>query len=236
MSNSKKTVLAFDTAMAGISVGINAANGYTVSRQVETQRGQASMLIPLIQEMLEEAQIEFKDLDLIVSTFGPGSFTGLRIGLTTAKTLSMALNIPLVGLNTLDVMARHYETDKPLLIVLETKRKDFYAKFYNGIIDTVRTDLSDPFSGEASEIMARVPEAALTGFDIGGDCINRFKSEVSVDINALDNWVQPDAILMAQMGLQKFEALGADEDIQPLYMRGADVSMSKKPQRKLASE
>ena len=236
MIEHKKTVLAFDTAMAGISVGVNAANGYTVSRQVETARGQASMLIPLIQEMLSEAQVEFKDIDLIVSTYGPGSFTGLRIGLTTAKTLSLALDIPLVGLNTLDVMARHYETDKPLLVVLETKRKDFYAKFYNATSDTIRTDLSEPFSGEADEIVACIPDAALNGFDVGGDCLNRFKSEVSVDISALDNWVQPDAILMAQMGLQKFEAQGADDDIQPLYLRGADVSMSNKPQRKLASE
>lgn len=222
-----KTILAIDTAMGGVSVGVIASNGHIVSRQVEMQREQASMLIPIIQEVLKEAQIGFKDIDLLVSTIGPGSFTGLRIGLTTAKVLSASLSIPLIGLNTLQVMAHHYETAKPVLIVLETKRKDVYFQYF----DTDRTDLTPPSSGLCEAVHAQAP---IDDFDVGGDCLNRYQSEVSVDLSLLDNWVQPDPILMAQLGWHHFQEHGAPESVSPVYLRDADVSVSKKPQRHLS--
>ena len=98
----------------------------------------------LSKKRLAEAQLEYADLDLIVSTIGPGSFTGLRIGLSTARSLALALDKPAVGVNTLDVMAAHYDTNKPLLVVLETKRKDFYARYY----DVQGAPLCDPFAAE----------------------------------------------------------------------------------------
>ena len=226
----KKTVLAFDTAMGGISVGVIAANGHVVSRQLETQREQASLLIPMIQDVLSEAQIGFKDLDLIASTIGPGSFTGLRIGLTTAKVLSQSLDIPLVGLNTLSVMARHYEGDNPLLIVLETKRQDFYAQYFDGS-DKGRVALSEPFSALASEVIEARP---CDDFEIGGDCLKRFQAEVSKDVKVLDNWMHPDAIIMAQMALEQIEQGSILDSIEPVYLRGADVSMPKVPPRQMA--
>jgi len=231
-----KTVLAFDTAMSGISVGVIAANGHIVSRQVETQREQASLLMPLIQEILEEAQIGFNDLDLLTCGMGPGSFTGLRIGLTTAKVMAMSLDVPLIGLNNLEIMARHYETDKPLLIVLETKREDFYAQYFSGHsdgFDTVRTDLTPSFSGDASTVLEVAP---CQEFDVGGDCLNRFKSNASCDLSLLDEWCHPDPILMAQMAISKFESGKYNQSIEPLYLRDADVFISKKPQRKLAQK
>lgn len=216
-----KTVLSIDTAMSGVSVGVNATNGHTVSRMIETARGQAAILVPTIQEALSEAQITFADVELIVTTIGPGSFTGLRIGLATARSLSLALDVPIVGLNTLDVMARHYVPSKPLLVVLETKRQDFYARFY----DTDYTPLSEPFSGEAEMILKRAPHE---DFVVGGDCLERFQVSVSDEMALLDNWMQPDPILIAQYGLSIFHEQGASERVDPLYLRGADVSQSNK--------
>ncbi len=223
----KKTVLAFDTAMGGISVGVIASNGHIVSRQMETAREQASMLVPMIQEVLDEAQIEFKDIDLLGCSVGPGSFTGLRIGLTTARVLSLSLDVPLIGLNSLEVMAHHYVTEKPILVVLETKRKDFYFQYF----DTARTDLTPPFSGLAQEVIDAAP---CDTFDIGGDCLSRFKSTIKGNFDTLQNLVQPDPIIMAQMSLARFEP-GIDKNsVDPIYLRDADVSVSKSPPRKLA--
>lgn len=233
----KKTVLAIDTALGGVSVGIVAANGHIVSRMEQTSRGQAAMLVPMIQEVLAEAQTEFNQLDLIACSVGPGSFTGLRIGLSTARTLGLALDIPVVGLNTLDVMARHYispwpqaagrdGTGKPLLIVLETKRQDFYARYY----DTAGQPLNEPFAASGSVILQSAPNGP---FYVGGDCLNRFQQSVSGDFELLDEWMQPDPILMAQIGLEIFEKNGDQGAPQPLYLRGADVSEPKTPPRKL---
>lgn len=229
--DNKKTVLAFDTAMSGISVGVIASNGHVVSRQMETQRGQASHLIPLIEEVLSEAQIGFNDINLIGTSMGPGSFTGLRIGLTTAKTLALSLEVPMIGLNTLRVMAHHYaEPKQKLLIVLETKRTDFYAQYFDSF-ETGRSELMTPFSGDRDAILARAP---APDFKVGGDCLERFEQGFEGDLTLLDNWVQPDPIIMAQLALQDFEAGKVVQNVEPLYLRDADVSMSKNPPRNLA--
>ena len=223
----KKTVLAFDTAMGGVSAGLIAANGHVVSRMVETEREQAAILVPMIQEVLEEASVDFKELDLIVSSVGPGSFTGLRIGLSTARTFGLALDIPVVGLVTLDLMAQHYETDKTLLVVLETKRQDFYARYY----DSNRVPMTEAFAGDAPMVLE---QGSVDEFVVGGDCLNRFQESVSDDLEVLENLTQPDPILMAQLGLEQFERDGQQGTPHPLYLRGADVSRPKVPLRKLA--
>ncbi len=244
----QQSVLAMDTSMAGVSVGVVATNGHVVSRMVETQRGQAAILVPMIQEVIAEAQITFQDLDLIACTVGPGSFTGIRIGLSTARTLGLTLDIPVVGLCTLDVMRAHYKTpcdlldrhagkpegkagglnktDKPLLIVLETKRQDFYARYY----DASGMAISEPMAADASVVLERAPKEP---FLVGGDCLKRFQGCVSGDFELLDSLTQPDPILIAQMGLEQFEEEGDQGAPQPLYLRGADVSQPKHPPRKL---
>jgi tRNA threonylcarbamoyladenosine biosynthesis protein TsaB len=223
----KKTVLAIDTALGGVSVGIIATNGHIVSRMIETAREQAVILVPTIQEVVEEAQCKFLDVDLIACSQGPGSFTGLRIGLATARTMALALNKSLVGLNTLDVMAKHYQTAKPVLIVLETKRQDFYACYY----DEERNPISEPIASDAQTILQHAP---VVDYDVGGDCLERFKACVAKEISVLDNLTQPDPILMCQIGIEKFEVYGADERVDPLYLRGAGVSEPKIKPRKLA--
>lgn len=219
------TTLAIDTAMGGVSVGIIATNGHVVSRQVETARGQAAILVPMIQEVVTEAQLTMKDIDLIAVTNGPGSFTGLRIGLSTARTLALALDKPIVGLNTLDVMAKHYDTEGDLLIVLETKRQDFYARYY----DSEANPLSEPFAADASMVVQNAPN---THFSVGGDCLNRFQESVSGDFNLLDNLTQPDPVLIAQLGKEQYVREGSSTP-KPLYLRGADVSQPKTPPRVL---
>lgn len=222
-----KTILAIDTALCGVSVGLIAMNGHIVSRMVETTRGQAAILVPTIQEVLGEAELTPADIDLIACSIGPGSFTGLRIGLATARTMGLALNVPVIGLNTLDVMARHYPIEKPLLIMLETKRQDFYARYY----DAAGKPLSEPFAASAAELLERAP---IDGFSVGGDCLVRFQGLVSGDFEVLDNLTQLDPILMAQIGFEQFEARGDSGAPQPLYLRGADVSQPKNKPRRLA--
>lgn len=226
MEKIDKTVLAFDTALGGISVGVITKDGRQAQRVVETQRDQAALLVPLIQETLADAKTNFKELDLIICTRGPGSFTGLRIGLSTARMLGITLGIPVLGVGTLDLMARHYDTVGTLLILLETKRKDFYANYF----DTDKIQKMEPFAADAETIISYGPSEP---FSVGGDCVNRFRDSVSGEFNLLENITQPDPIIMAQYGLAEFERGGDQGMPQPLYLRGADVSQPKTPPRKL---
>jgi tRNA threonylcarbamoyladenosine biosynthesis protein TsaB len=100
-----KVILNIDTSMETASVAL-AADGKVISRSVnEDQKGHASWLHTAIAALTEKAGIKLSELAAIGVTAGPGSYTGIRVGLAAAKGLAYALDIPLVALNTLRVMA-----------------------------------------------------------------------------------------------------------------------------------
>lgn len=226
-----KNILVFDTATGGISIGVMSSSGDIATRVLETQRDQASLLVPLIQEAMDDLKLSFDDLEGVATTRGPGSFTGLRIGLSALRTFSVSLEVPVLGMNTLDVMAAHYTPNSPYLIVLETKRRDFYTRFY----DESGVPMSDSFAAEIDTILEKIPEGVKA---IGGDCLERFRVEAGdVALTYLDEIKQPDPSVFLRVAQQELKALGNDmpERPKPLYLRGADVSVAKVPPRKLAT-
>jgi len=226
LDKNQSNILAIDTAMGGISVGVK-IDGKFACRQIETGREQASLLIPTINEVLEELSSNYSVLDKISCTVGPGSFTGLRIGLSTAKSLALALDLPTIPMGTLDLMAQHYQGNDPLLIVLETKRQDFYAQYYEAGIA-----VGDAMATSADEILNASP---FDECNVGGDCLDRFKQEISerkpsTALSLLNNLTQPDPEIMVRYAT----GLGQGA-LNPVYLRGADVSQSKNKPRKLAT-
>ena len=125
-------ILAIDVSVSGCSVAVvNQVKNILSSRFYDTDRGQAEMLVPMIGDIVQDSKIQMSDIDMIAVTRGPGSFTGVRIGLATAKSLGLALNIPVIGVSTLDVIAR-YHVDKKALFLIDTKRGDFYGQVSEG--------------------------------------------------------------------------------------------------------
>jgi tRNA threonylcarbamoyladenosine biosynthesis protein TsaB len=98
-------ILALDCCLDACSAAIT-TNGRVLARRIEPMtRGQAERLAPLVAETMEEAALSFPALDRIAVTTGPGSFTGLRVGLAFARGLALALGKPCVGLSSLEVLA-----------------------------------------------------------------------------------------------------------------------------------
>lgn len=213
-------LLAIDTALGGISVGVQ-INGRFAGRQMPMQREQAALLIPTIQEVLKELSSDFSVLDKIACTVGPGSFTGLRIGLSAARSFALALNLPTIGISTLNLMAYHYAPKSPMLIVLETKRQDFYGQYYDADGRAVGMPI-------VSSALTMLDNSPFEDFKIGGDCLERFEQESATALNLLDNMLQPDPDVMVAYAMQQAE--GA---LNPVYLRGADVSYPKNKPRKL---
>lgn len=98
-------ILNIDTATEFASVCISNANEIIAYAENLEQKSHASFLQPAVKKMFDECEFVLNDLDAIAVTNGPGSYTGLRVGLTSAKGLCFALNKPLILLNTLEVMA-----------------------------------------------------------------------------------------------------------------------------------
>lgn len=223
-------ILAIDTALGPCSVGLRLGDsGKSVSCIVNEERAQAKILVPLIEEVLAEAAISFDDVDAIVTTAGPGSFTGLRLSLSTARSLGLALNKPVIGVTTLDAAAYQVlqgQEGKTACIVLETKRQDFYACAY----DRDKKPIAEMCADTPEAILAQLPDS----IDIlSGDATARFV-ENCPQADAQFGDIQPidclDPVLLAHLALE--EAIHYEP--QPIYLRGADVSSPKRRPRMIS--
>ncbi len=100
---------------------------------ISLYRRHSKRLLPNIKYMLEETGFNIKDLEGIAVTVGPGSFTGLRIGLSTVKAFAQFLNIPIIGLSTLDVLAYNLHHLQAWLVpVIDARRNRVYTSLYRG--------------------------------------------------------------------------------------------------------
>ncbi len=120
-------VLAIDTALEACSVAVldtGCAGGLT-SRSLPMVRGHAEALMPLIATVMSDADVEFAELDRIAVTVGPGSFTGLRVGVAAARAIALASGKPAVGLTTLAVLAApFFDSDVGALMSVVDARHD----------------------------------------------------------------------------------------------------------------
>ncbi|ABC24557.1 tRNA (adenosine(37)-N6)-threonylcarbamoyltransferase complex dimerization subunit type 1 TsaB [Rhodospirillum rubrum] len=129
------TVLAIDTALAACSVAVVAADRPAVSRHQPMARGQAEVLMPMIAEVMAAAGLGYGDLDLIAVTSGPGSFTGLRVGLATARGLALACGRPAAGIAVPMVLADAalaQAPDRPALVLLDNRRGEVHGQSFHG--------------------------------------------------------------------------------------------------------
>ena len=225
-----QNVLALDTALSGCNVALlkGGLEGACYIDRQAMARGQSEVLVPMVQGVLSQGALAFSDLDLIVTTVGPGAFTGLRIGLSTARGFAVALGIPLVGLTTLEVLAQQYEGDQPCAIILETKRDDFYVQVFG----KEKKPLTEHAVLDREAVSALLQE--YKGVVLAGDATERFMEQETEDYIVIRGINAPDPVVMARLALVRFQE-GSGREAVPLYLRGADVSVRKTPLRVLAS-
>lgn len=122
-------ILSLDAASAGCASCVW-RDGAVLALRTETMaRGQDSRLVPLVLEVLAEAGVGFKDLDRLAVTRGPGSFTGLRIGLATARGFGLAAGKPVFGIDRLALYRqRGPQADGGRLVLLDSRRQELFAQ------------------------------------------------------------------------------------------------------------
>lgn len=129
-------VLAFDTTAAACSVALVKDGAALAHIRELMDQGQAEILMPQIEEVMEKAHLAYSALDRIAVTVGPGSFTGVRVGLSTARALGLAAAKPVIGINSLEAIAaavpeverrRHAH----ILAAVDTKRGDLYVQAFS---------------------------------------------------------------------------------------------------------
>lgn len=146
-------VLAVDTCLAASSVAILDGDVVRAARSEPMTRGHQERIAVVAREVAAEAGVKFADLTRIAVTVGPGSFTGLRVGLSFAKGLATALSIPCVGVNTLEALAASVGATGLVAGVLDAKMGQVYLQVFDG-----GTALMAPDALEVGVAAARLAE------------------------------------------------------------------------------
>ena len=120
------------SSYAGAIIAVETDDGRKVVRLNPNRRGQAEYLVPLVNEVLAEAGVAYKDLSRIGIVVGPGSFTGLRVGLSAARGFGLALDIPVVGIGAFEMYRAALNAEGRVLVALDTQREDCYSIGYHG--------------------------------------------------------------------------------------------------------
>jgi tRNA threonylcarbamoyladenosine biosynthesis protein TsaB len=127
--------LAIDTALAACSAAVldTGNGGLVASESVLMARGHAEALMPLVAQVIKKSKLAFADLERIVVTTGPGSFTGLRVGIAAARGLGVATNIPVVGVTTLSAYAAPYlaaDDQIPVVVAIDARHEHVYLQVF----------------------------------------------------------------------------------------------------------
>jgi tRNA threonylcarbamoyladenosine biosynthesis protein TsaB len=129
------TILAFDTSAGAVSAAVLRGGNILAEVLEPVSRGHGEVIMGLVKSVVDESRIGFADLDAIVVTEGPGSFTGIRVGLAAARGLGLALGVPVLGVSTLLVHAASAapaarELGASIMVIIDSKRADLFVQHF----------------------------------------------------------------------------------------------------------
>lgn len=215
-------VLAFDCATSRCSAAVLDPEGRVLARrEVVTARGHAEILMPMIETVRAEAGLGWNAIGLIGVGVGPGSFTGLRIGLATARGLALAGGIPVAGATTTEALAwavpAEERAGRTLLVLIDGKRDDLFMQGF----DSDLRPLGDPLAALPEAIPALFPGPLL----LAGDGVGRAASFLpDAVLSSVDGGV--DAVSLARLAVLRY-AEGRALPPTPLYLRPPDVTLAR---------
>lgn len=223
-------ILALDSALSSCSAAV-IKDGEILSEIFENRmRGQAERLLPMCQEVCGKAGLSFADMDAVAVTRGPGTFTGVRIGLAAAKGLALALDIPLVGVSTLDVAARNMANDVcegRIAIAHDARRSEVYLQIFD-LKDGHAIPASDPIAVPICDVGLHLDDKVTT---LVGTGVELVKSALSQDVmerlNFPDVQTEPNAGTVGRMAFERLGAGGMPDEVVPLYLRPPDAVAAK---------
>jgi tRNA threonylcarbamoyladenosine biosynthesis protein TsaB len=163
-------VLGFDTATPATAVGLMVSEGRVLEGRDDPRAGErpghSTRLLPLAHELLDQAQLGWGDIERIAVGVGPGTFTGLRIGVATARGLAQSLAVELVGVSSLQALAHPVVDEEKALAVIDARRGEAFAAAYSAGEELVAPRVLSPERlGEVIEL-AEESERAVTAHDV----------------------------------------------------------------------
>jgi tRNA threonylcarbamoyladenosine biosynthesis protein TsaB len=233
-------ILAIDSSSNALSVALETET-QIYHEEIDKVNGHSEYLMECADCICKSAGIRPSDLNIVACMKGPGSFTGLRIGFSTAKGIALALGIPLIAIPTLDCLAYPFSTWPGLVLpVLDAKKSCFFAAFYRG--GERLTDFFDARAGELLRIMSKSMVSAdepvlLTGagaklflsrLEGASQEDSIYAKETTKKINLDNEFTSGRAIELLKMTKNSNIYSKSDIDGAPVYLRKSDAELNCK--------
>lgn len=219
-------ILNIETATKNCSVAI-AKNGETLKciQIAEEGYSHAERLHVFIEQVLSELELNFKDLKAIAVSQGPGSYTGLRIGISAAKGLCFALNIPLIAVDTLAVLASQANVNDGFIIpMIDARRMEVYSAVYNANLEKIRAVQAEIITS------ASFSDITETCYFVGDSAAKCQSVLTKSNFVFLEHVIYPSAADMSKFSYEKYK----NNDFvdvayfEPYYLKDFLVTVSKK--------
>jgi tRNA threonylcarbamoyl adenosine modification protein YeaZ len=209
-------LLALDTSTPLVSVAVydDHADRVLASLLSDQPMRHGESVAPLVDQALSVAGVARGDLTAIACGTGPGPFTGLRVGLVSARVLGLALGIPVRGVCSLDAVAAAASSSGDFVVVTDARRKELFHASYSS--DGRR--LTDPVVSRPGDVLGGLPDDTLVvgpGVLVYPDAFARTDGPTSVDAGVL----------------ARLAATGATTDPEPIYLRRPDAVAPGPPKK-----
>lgn len=220
-------VLAIDTSNTTLSVAL-VENNETLIEVIEaTKNDHSKRLMPTIESLFKQVNRTPRELDLIAVAEGPGSYTGVRIGVTVAKVLAWTLNKPLVGVSSLEILARNIKEDGYIIPLFDARRQTVFA----GVYDGMSSDVIIPDGHyELTHLLNNLSNSEKKMYFLGNDVIkyeDLIKSVLGDKVVKIEdeNLHLPHANILANIALEKIPVDNVHH-FTPKYHRLPEAEMN----------
>lgn len=223
-------ILGLDTATVQVSCAVGGHEGVLAATQSSRAKRHAETLVPAIEFTCRQARIELKDVSVVAVDLGPGLFTGLRVGVATAKAMAHALRVPMIGVSSLDLVAFPVRfTHRLIVAAIDARRGELFYGFYRQVPGGIQR-LSEHQVGSPDDLAS---ELLATGEDclLVGDGALRYR-EVFEGLNKVDigdeEFAYPSATSLVMLAHAQAlrEQFVKPWELQPLYLRKPDAEIN----------
>jgi tRNA threonylcarbamoyladenosine biosynthesis protein TsaB len=222
-------ILAFDTTNSTLSVALLEKNEVLAKNTIYESSKQSELIIPEIENILKKCGIWYDDLDYIAATSGPGSFTGIRVGLSVAKTLKIATNLPLILLDSLEVLAFKHRTKLlEIFVAIDAKMDEFFVASFKETKQITKSQLV-----KSVDLINFIPKSKFilcgSGKKIASSFLLKNASQFEIknfEIENDDDFIEADLV-----GLLAYEKINQEKTVvnnEALYLRKPKITKRKK--------
>ena len=229
MPSSPFWTLAVETSTLAASVCVLEDNEIVVETTVRTGRGHASKLLPSIESALEEAAVSLADLSLLVVPTGPGSFTGIRIGLSTVKALAWSSGTPAVGISSLEALAAGVGPASSLIAsVIDARKGEVFTALYRPVAGGGLESIGNALVAKPERALVEI-DALAAGEPVVfvGNGLSEYPEWFGGCARVAPFFDRVRAAPLGHLGLRAYRKNGAQSlpEIQPIYLRRSDAEI-----------